>query len=517
MTLSLSSKDRISSPNSNSNPLQHLDLGPLSSFDRFPARVTIAGRAYFLTKNEQSYKLLSVICPHKGDIVLDAGDVFECPSHGWTFERESGRCLNTPDSGLRALTCRVEDGHLIAEVPLSLTLETIRRTKRKTALEDLNITLHAHACLQFDHRGFELLLDPWLVGPAHVAAWVQFPPPIVDVNSLDPDAILITHEHSDHFHEPTLSKFRRDQPIYVPDFPNRRMVERLAAMGFSDIRPLPFGERTQLAHEVFVTLFEPDSSWNDSIALIEIDDFRILDLNDAGLNQRIAARVGAVDVVASAFSSGASGYPLEWYHLTDEQKDRIMTMASESKLQMLQQAVGLYKCDYLLPFASHFGLWHPLHRQYREVMKRNTLDDVVRTFATSPVKVIDLLPGERWNAATGEFARREGERDSWFSHEFMLSQMEAVYDSQQFERSIPAPNRLSEDELRAYLLRLNDVPEIVFSENLTVILRITEDLALEHSVLEVAFEIAAGSLHLLDAPPAQANQIIVLPEQIMYD
>src|SRR5262249_25100927 len=161
----------------------------------------------------------------------------------------------------------------------------------------------------------------------------------------------------------------------------------------------------------------------------------------------------------------------EWYHLTGEQKDRIMTMASESKLQMLQQAVGLYKCDYLLPFASHFGLWHPLHREYRDVMKRNTLDDVVRTFAESQVKVVDLLPGERWNAATGEFVRREGERNRWFDHEFMLSQMEEVYDNQQFEDFAPPMLKLTEDELKSYVLRLNDVPEIIFSENLTVILR----------------------------------------------
>ena len=42
--------------------------------------------------------------------------------------------------------------------------------------------------------------DPWLDGPAFLGAWV--PSPAADASGADlrPDAILITHEHSDHFH-----------------------------------------------------------------------------------------------------------------------------------------------------------------------------------------------------------------------------------------------------------------------------------------------------------------------------
>src|SRR5258708_29451901 len=128
----------------NQNPLHLVDLGQITKFVDFPARVDIAGRSYFLIQNEQEYRLLSIICPHKGDIVLDAGEVFECPSHGWTFDRQTGACLNTPNARLRSLSCRLEDGHLLAEVPFHLTLETPKRAARKTALQDLNLHLPSH-------------------------------------------------------------------------------------------------------------------------------------------------------------------------------------------------------------------------------------------------------------------------------------------------------------------------------------------------------------------------------------
>jgi CMP-N-acetylneuraminate monooxygenase len=225
------------------NRLHLMDLGPVGNFEKFPARVEIAGRSYFLVQSGQGYSLFSMICPHKGDIVLDAGEIFECPSHGWTFDHQTGNCLNTPNARLRSLSCWLEEGHLLAEIPFNLTLETPRRAKRLAPLQDLNLTLHAHASLQLDYRGFELLLDPWLVGPTYLGSWIQFPPSLVDVDKLDPDAILITHEHSDHFHEPTLQKFSWDRRIYVPDFPNRHMVERLAALGFTNVHAWPFGER----------------------------------------------------------------------------------------------------------------------------------------------------------------------------------------------------------------------------------------------------------------------------------
>ncbi len=286
-----------------------LDLGPADAIPSFPARVEIAGLTHYLTHDPNwapdDYRLLSSVCPHLGSEIADIGNCFECPNHGWRFDHTTGRCLTSPGQQMVSIPVHFKGGHLLVDLPNRGTAKqsTPSRTRRRrAAVQDLSISLHAHACLEFTHRNFSLLTDPWLEGPAFLGAWTQYPPPIVETASLRPDAIWISHEHSDHFHEPTLAKFDRSIPIYTPDFPNRRIVERLRRMGFEQVIPMPFGQTIEIASKFQLTCYEPGSLWNDAVVLMEIEGFRFLNLNDAGLNARIARAVAPVDVIASSFS-----------------------------------------------------------------------------------------------------------------------------------------------------------------------------------------------------------------------
>ena len=44
------------------------------------------------------YQLLSTVCPHAMGEVVDFGNVFMCPDHGWRFEKSEGICINGPNS-----------------------------------------------------------------------------------------------------------------------------------------------------------------------------------------------------------------------------------------------------------------------------------------------------------------------------------------------------------------------------------------------------------------------------------
>jgi CMP-N-acetylneuraminate monooxygenase len=136
-------------------------------------------------------------------------------------------------------------------------------------------------------------------------------------------------------------------------------------MGFTDVRVIRFGDETTIAPKWTLTAFEPSSLWNDALVLVDVDGFRIFDVNDAGLNMRIAQQVGAVDLLAVQFSAGASGYPWTWSHLSDEQKIEISRQMCEGKLAMVRDASNLYGASAVLPFASHFALWHPDHLETR--------------------------------------------------------------------------------------------------------------------------------------------------------
>jgi CMP-N-acetylneuraminate monooxygenase len=217
-----------------------IDLGLHGSFTRSPARISVGNAPYYLVLDKGDYQLLSAVRPHQGGTVAEASTGFGGPNHGWRYDYQ-GNCINAPEERLASFPVSVQGGHLSAHIPhqSSTAAGTPKKIKQ---LVDCTIQLHTRGCLEFRYGGFSLLTDPWLVGPAFLGSRIHYPPRPVDVSQLRSDAIWISHEHSDHFHEPTLKLFDRSIPIYVPDFPNRRMVDELRVMGFSAVHCMAFGE-----------------------------------------------------------------------------------------------------------------------------------------------------------------------------------------------------------------------------------------------------------------------------------
>lgn len=484
-----------------------LSLGTVDQFAETPRRVSHGSRTYFVVRGADGFHLLSGVCPHQGGAVFDEGSRFECPVHGWRFDRVTGRCLNAPSRALSSFPVQQEDGRLYAMVPGDTGVDgtEVGNTRSRTGL---TIQLHAHACLEIRYGGFTLLTDPWLNGPAFFGAWAPYPPPRTNGADLRPDVILITHEHSDHFHEPTLRLFDRRTPMLVPDFPNRRLIRRLRDWGFTAVTAIPFGQPCVIHDRWQVTAFEAESYWNDAFFLIDIDGFRILNSNDAGINARIANLVAPVDLLAAQFSGGASGYPWTWNHLSHDQKVALSAQACTGKLKMIGAAVDLYRATAVLPFASHFTLWHPSHRQYGRAMRRNSLEDVKQ--ALGATEVIDLLAGETWDVGAGVIRRGDLDRGRLYQTDRMEAYMASAVSPSAFAVHFPVDESLTLAELTRYLEQLNRVPDIVHCEDLTV--RIRGVPAESHRPpLDVALEVTGGRLGILAAPPELPNLSIEIP------
>ena len=154
---------------------QAVDLGPETFFTKLPARISLGTRSYYLVHKEAGYQLLSTVCPHQGGEVVNVGVCFECPHHGWRFEHATGKGKNNPGQ-LSSVPVTIREGRLFVEVPLAIAAST-PAAKRSTRLDQLTIQLHAHACLEIVYKGFSLLTDPWLCGPAFLGSWIQYPPP----------------------------------------------------------------------------------------------------------------------------------------------------------------------------------------------------------------------------------------------------------------------------------------------------------------------------------------------------
>ena len=281
---------------------------------------------------------------------------------------------------------------------------------------------------------------------------------------------------------------------------------------------MPFGQRIQIAEGFALTCYEPASLWNDSIVLIETDSFRLLNLNDAGLNRRIAELIGPVDAVASAFTPGASGYPLTWTHLTSAQQDQILQRSCSGMLQMLREAVRLYGCKSLLPYAGHFALWHPVHRKYLGRMRKNSLADVTSALVDLPVQVVDLLPGESWQPATQKITRLSKRRKELLEADHLKKHLDQTFDENIFQQhhtaGIDLPP-LTPQLLDAHFLRLNQVPEMVFCEDLCVAV-IATDLSLKQVEFSRLYQTIGGHLHVATGTDiAGANPTMRVPTTVL--
>jgi CMP-N-acetylneuraminate monooxygenase len=188
--------------------------------------------------------------------------------------------------------------------------------------------------------------------------------------------------------------------------------------------------------------------------------------------------------------------------------------ACAGKLKLIREAAQLYGAGSVLPFASHFSLWHPTHRHYQRLMKRNTLADVKSALAGIDVEVIDLLPGETWNVGKGVIHRSE-DRDDWFDPPSIASYIEGAVDEETFASHHPADESLSRWELEQYLERLNRVPDIANCEDLTV--RIQAPSSRADRALDVAIEVAAGHLRILESAPDVPNLTIEIPLAVLTD
>jgi hypothetical protein len=82
-----------------------------------------------------------------------------------------------------------------------------------------------------------VLFDPLLCddfGAAHALEYRVWPPRAIDFAAFPPlDAVVLSHEHDDHFDLPSLAKLDRAIPVYLSARSSRAAREILAAMGFA--------------------------------------------------------------------------------------------------------------------------------------------------------------------------------------------------------------------------------------------------------------------------------------------
>ena len=423
-----------------------IKIGGTNILEDIPRKIEIKNKPYIINKNEKNeYVIFDAVCPHFNGVVSEISNkTWRCPNHGWTFDSKTGDSLNSTKH-LHSYPIQILENELFVELPIRFP--NILEDSSKGLEQQPKISLINNACLLFEWKNFRLITDPWIEGPIFLGSFINYPPNQISISELPKiDAIWISHEHSDHLNEYSLSLFDKNIAIYAPNYDNKRLEGILKRLGFKNIYSLSNGETKELSDEIKITSYFSGSVWNDSIQFIQFGNFKVLNLNDAGFNWKIKEEHANVDIVCTQFTGPGSSYPLTWTNLNAKQKSGIIKKTNEGFLEWLKQIVEITKARYLLPFANFNEIYHPKLIHYLSNKPQNTINDVKKIFEGKDVEVLDLLPGESWD---GKFSRIS-DREKFFDDDFRLDYLKKKFEQDDKSNNEEYKYEILDDEIKTY-------------------------------------------------------------------
>ena len=360
-------------------------------------RTEISGMGVWLKILESKSLALHDECGHMGgNLKITDSEHFVCKVHGWTYKND-GKNLNPGSPGLRKVRILEEDNYKMV-----VLIPSKQKKNNSNLAKDLLIKVHSHACITLEYLDTRLLFDPWLFGTTYYGSWQLHPDPVFDLADLNPTAIIITHPHPDHFHLETLKRINPNLPIYFPGFPSKFIENGLADINWRNINLVGWGEKIGIGDYLSFEFLRPRSMWEDSAILTTLQDraasFNWLNLVDAGSVIDEFA-LPDLDLLSSAFDQGASGFPLTWDHIEKDKKLRILEEQKKQTLSLLPARSKRLSAKYFLPFAGHWRLGLPEHKDYAESIPHTQFDEIIDAFAFSAAstEVIAIKPGSQFN------------------------------------------------------------------------------------------------------------------------
>ena len=429
------------------------EVGSINILKDLPKFVEIENKPYIISEDSKKQLIAySAVCPHQGGVVNDVQkNNLRCPSHEWNFNPKNGNCSNITNASLEQIKIEIDNDQIFIHLDETDDLKISISEEEKISPK---ITVGGSASLLIEWEGFTILTDPWIDGITMMDSWVNYPPSGILLDDLPKiDAIWISHEHSDHFHIPTLSRLDKNIPVYVPNLLEGRLEKLLRNLGFKNVVSMIPKKIYEFNSRIKAISFESDSLWADSILYLRLGNFSILNVNDAGFNWSIKNYIHDVDLLCQQFSP-ASSYPTCWTDLNSDEKNKLYKARNEGYLRMLKQISDTCKVKYILPFANFNVMFNESHVKYVEEVPRNRPNDVINSFRDSSTTVLDLLPGESWNGKTEEFTRTQ-DRENLFNKDIIFSYIKKIQNSN-LDFTMPTTFDLTQDEVKEYFESFSD-------------------------------------------------------------
>ena len=305
---------------------------------------------HIIFKDEGLIKVFDRICDHNGGRICDYKGKLVCPMHGWEFNPETSSYTNIQYKKTE------EEFEVVGHELVTISKKLIPSLPKIISHKEIKISFISHACLIIETEDFSFATDPWVIGFAFASGWWLTNKPAKDweekLNSVD--FIYISHNHSDHLNQFTLSKIRNDMTFAIPNYKSKSVEKLLIKFGFKNLSTLDFDIHNQLSDSgLNFTLFKSGDFRDDSGFYFTYGNFSMVSTVDSNNLNFFRLPVDNT-LIASAFAGGASGYPLCFEHLSGIEKVNILKRNKMAVKSIVTRVIKSCKSEYFLPYAGFF-------------------------------------------------------------------------------------------------------------------------------------------------------------------
>jgi UDP-MurNAc hydroxylase len=310
-----------------------------------------------------------------------------------------------------------------------------------------------HAGFIVQHEGVKILIDPWFHS-AFLHSWFPYPDNrhlLSEVRSERFDYLYISHAHEDHYDERLLRMLDRSVTVIAPKYRSKGMVRRFHGLGFGNVIVLDHQESHELTPGFVATMYLDTSHKEDSGLLLDMNGFRLLDLNDC--NTPMSELPKQVDLLAAQFS-GAMWYP-GCYDYPPEVMQKKVDSVRHALMDTLYRKVKLTNAKAYIPSAGPPCFLDPVLERHND--RQRTIfpqwEDVADAFtkACPHVEVLRIYPGDsvRMEGARPVVVRMSGARTQEDVREYRQRRRD---EWGEFYAAPESP--ITSDEIAAYFSRL---------------------------------------------------------------
>lgn len=340
---------------------------------------------FIIFKKNSLIKIFNRVCDHAGGKILSRKNESICPMHNWKFYPETGKYEN----GIK----KKEITYKIKKNNLEFEIDDFEPEIQKFSDNNLSTTIRFfnHAFLQVAGNNFSFSIDPWAIGPAFNTGWWLKNSTKSDwVEKLNKsNFIFISHNHPDHLHPLTLSKVDKNIQIVVPKFSSDSTGLYMEELGFKNIFRANFNEQFNLnGTQLIFSILRSGDFREDSGIYFSHGSFTGLTSVDA--NNLNFGRFPSVDLYASSFAGGASGYPLMFENFDLKERVNISIKDKNFLKNKKINEIKKIKPVFFLPYAGFFEEKLKRDNLIKKNNQKNSINDYEIFCKKNKIKLLNV-------------------------------------------------------------------------------------------------------------------------------